>query len=177
MAEPERKRRLPLLQPGGPSSGGGERTAWQSALWGSGGTLLVFVPLAALAQSLVQSVLDSRLSGEDALATAAAFEQLAPGDRLLVRAVMVGAPLGALAIAALAGGVLVGRWGGRGGKREAALGGAGAGLLAALMGASAYLDQGQVLTWAVTTLLIVGVAAVAAIAGAALGLRWRRAAK
>ncbi len=136
--------------------------------------MLALLPLAALAQTAVRSMLDSRLpAGVDPLTTAAAFDALPAGEQLLLRGVMAGAPLAALVLAAGVGGLLVGRWGGRAGKREGALGGALAGLLAAAMGATAYLQHGEVLTWLVTSVVIVTVAALAAVGGTALGLRLR----
>jgi hypothetical protein len=97
------KRRLPVLkEPPGDDSDAPARPPWQWVGFGALGIVVVWLPLAA-----VTSVLVLRYGGPivPPLAQAALFA-------------------GGLALAAMAGGYLVGRWGTRGiGTREAALSG------------------------------------------------------
>jgi hypothetical protein len=114
------KRRLPVLKDGGASSDEPERTPWQWVGFGALAIFAVWVPLAWLSTLAAVRVAPDGSAG--ALAA-----------RSLVLAV-------GLAVSAVAGGYLVGRWGTAGvGVREAAL----AGFVAALVAiALAWLTIG-----------------------------------
>jgi hypothetical protein len=145
----ETKRRLPVLK--SPSDGEDDATArppWQWVGFGALAIFVVWTPLAFLT-TWFASTLDT--SGAPRLAS--------------IMVVTAG-----LAIAALAGGFLVGRWGASGvGIREAAL----AGLAAALMASG--LSLGAPGAWA-GALISVVVAVPFAALGGRVGLRRRRSA-
>ncbi len=147
----ETKRRLPLLkQPGDAGDGGGDeapvRPPWQWIGFGTVAIFVVWLPLAFLAGWVAVSL--GGLSTSPLLA----ISVLASG----------------LAVAALAGGVLVGRWGPDGvGVREASL----AGLAAALVATGLSLGSPGALAGAVPTAVVaVSFAAI----GGWMGLRMRR---
>jgi tRNA-(ms[2]io[6]A)-hydroxylase len=78
---------------------------------------------------------------------------------------------GGFALASFVSGFLVGRFGGKAGKREATVGGAAASALACLV--AALQLRGGVLTWAVILAIFVGIGAGSARLGGALGLSRR----
>jgi hypothetical protein len=144
----ETKRRLPVLKT--PAEGGDEespaRPPWQWVGFGALAIFVVWLPLAFLAGWLA-----FRLGG------------LADAPALSVAVLAAG-----LAIAAIAGGFLVGRWGPAGvGVREAAL----AGLSAALIASVLSLGSPGALAGAVVTMVV---AVPFAALGGWLGLRRRR---
>jgi hypothetical protein len=154
----EPKRRLPLLkEPSGSAGDDAEvpRAPWQWVAFGALAIVVVWVPLAWL------SVLAAaRIGGGAAVASAAA-----PAAAVIVQRTLVLAT--GLALAALAGGYLVGRWGHAGaGVREAAL----AGLVAAL---AATLLAWSTLGVSLGSLAIVVIAVPAAALGGRLGRRRR----
>jgi len=142
------KRRLPLLKT--PADGGGEddapeRPPWQWVGFGALAIFVVWLPLAFLA-----ALAATRLGGVE-------------GSPVFAVAVLASA----LAIAALAGGLLVGRWGAPGvGVREASL----AGLSTALVASA--LAWGTPGAWA-GGLTTIAVAVPCAALGGWLGLRRR----
>jgi len=140
----EPKRRLPVVK-APPEQTEEPRPPWQWVGFGALGIFVVWLPLAWLATVLV-----TRLGGlEDA-----------PVERALFFA-------GSLALASLAGGYLVGRWGTQGvGLREAAL----AGLAAAIIATA--LAWGAV-GFSVGALVTVVVAVPPAALGGRLGMRKR----
>jgi len=143
------KRRLPVLKT--PTEGGGddeapERPPWQWVGFGAVAIFAVWLPLAFLA-----ALAATRLGGVEAS---------------LVLALTVS--MSSLALAAVAGGFLVGRWGTAGvGVREAALAGLSAGLIAAVL---AWGGPGAGAGGLVTVVVAVPFAAL----GGWLGLRRRR---
>jgi hypothetical protein len=142
----ETKRRLPVLK--APSEADDEATArppWQWVGFGALGIFAVWLPLAFGAAWVASSL---NASGA---APIAGVVVLAAG----------------LAVAALAGGFLVGRWGGEGvGVREAAL----AGLAAAIIASALAFGAPGALWGALTTVLV---AVPFAALGGKLGLRRR----
>ncbi len=186
MADPD-KRRLPLLQPrpsgpedeqpsgpddeqpSGPDDG---RPSWQ---WVGIATVLVVVswlPLAMLAQ-LLRARAVSGLVADSPQAASEAIRALPSGQRMWLGFVMAVLPLLTVVAAGLVGGMLVGRYGGRAGKREATLGGmlaAAFGLLITIRGAG---GSGGLQAWTLPGLLIGLLVAVSAYGGAALGERLR----
>jgi hypothetical protein len=151
----EPKRRLPLLKSSGGGSEDGDsaplRPPWQWVGFGALAIFVVWVPLAWLT-----SLAAIRLGQ---------LGQPTPGVPLAVYSLL--ASSAGLAIAALAGGYLVGRWGTPGvGVREAAL----AGLAAALLATVLAWGSGPSFLGAVAT---VAIAVPPAALGGALGLRRR----
>lgn len=142
----EKKRHLPVLKtPSQEEEEAAARPPWQWVGFGSLAIVAVWLPLAYLA-----ALVASRMGGDGGARIAA-----------------VGVLAASLAIASLAGGFLVGRWGAaRVGVREAAL----AGLVAALVGAGIALGAPGALAGA---LLSVVVAVPSAALGGRLGLRRR----
>lgn len=133
------KRRLPLVpSEEAAADAGPARPSWQWIVFGAFGIFVVWLPVSALGARVARTTA--------ALAAASTL---------------------GLAVASLAGGLLLGRWGGPGiGVREGAL----AGLLAALV---AILGAGLELGFSPGSLLVGAVAIPLAAAGAALGLRRR----
>src|SRR4051812_17164655 len=114
------KRHLPILQPkpgAGDDGEGDDRPPWQWSVLGSATVLLVWVPLAYLGGLAARRAYDRYVPEGDEAAIRHAFETMSPGARLWLGALMVLLPLVAAAAAAFAGGVFVGRFGGRAGKR------------------------------------------------------------
>ena len=121
------KRRLPVLQtPAEADPDEPARPPWQWVGFGSVGIFVVWVPLSWGVTALV-----SRLGGLD--------------EAPVARALLFG---GSLAVAALSGGYLVGRWGTREvGVREAALAGFAAALIATMLAwGAAGLSPGALVT-------------------------------
>jgi hypothetical protein len=143
----ETKRRLPVLK--SPDESGEDapaRPPWQWVGFGALAIFAVWLPLAFLSAWIA-----SRLNQD--------------GGAPIVSVAVLGAGLG---LAALAGGFLVGRWGGvRVGVREAAL----AGLATALI-ASALAFGAPGAVWGALTTILVAVPFAAL--GGSLGLRRRR---
>jgi hypothetical protein len=129
------KKRLPVLR--APASGGGEddaeeRPGWQWVGFGTVGIFVVWLPLAFAAQWLSRGALAGYLS-ESPEATQAKLANLPRGEWARVVAWMVVPHVTSLAIAAWAGGYLVGRYGPKLGPREAAITGVAAGLVAVML--------------------------------------------
>ncbi len=165
------KRRLPVLQP---KEAGEERPPWQ---WiGIGGllTIALWLPLSMLAGVVAARIFARYVPGNDEASTLAAYEALPPGKRMLLGALMVVGPLVALSVAALTSGLVVGRFGGRAGKREAALGGLLAATLAVVASAPNMLVEAGALDWLLTSAVVLGVAALTGYLSGAGGEKLRR---
>ncbi len=137
------KRHLPIVsskaaptQAPGSDSGDDEppRPPWH---WIGFGVVAIFgawLPLAWLAARIVRGWLERRFptaaSAED---VSVAFAEMAPGERASLTAMLALPHLVALALAAFAGGYLVGRWGEGTTRREPALAGLFAGLVACVL--------------------------------------------
>jgi hypothetical protein len=144
----EPKRRLPVLKSTGGPEGDADpiRPPWQWVGFGALAIFVVWLPLAWLS-TLAALRLTHLAQGPAALYT------------LLVSSA-------GLAVAALAGGYLVGRWGATGvGVREAALAGLAAALVATLLAWTSGVSLGALVT--------VAIAVPAAALGGRLGLRHR----
>lgn len=141
------KRRLPVLKaPGGDDADAPSRAPWQWVAFGALAIFVAWLPLAFLATWGASSLHGSGAS---------------PVTSVVVLAV-------GLALAALAGGFLVGRWGAAGvGVREAALSG-----LASAVVASALAFGAPGAAWGAVVTVLVAVPFAAL--GGALGLRRRR---
>jgi hypothetical protein len=144
----EPKRRLPVLKDAGGDEGDAPRAPWQWVGFGALAIIAVWIPLSWL------TLLVAIRLGEPARPAAIAA-------RLLVLA-------GGLAVAALAGGYLLGRWGTAGvGTREAAL----AGLVVAVVATALAWGTGGAPLGSLATVVI---AVPPAALGARLGLRRRQ---
>lgn len=173
------KRRLPILQPKPASPSGGqspgdeepaaERPPWQWAVIGAVGILIAWIPLSMLAELLRQRAFEALLPMDDPAAVQEAVRQLTAGERLRLSLISVLGPAAALALASLAGGAMVGRFGSGAGKREATLAGVAAAALAAIAAAGQLIDTAGLVTWLMTSAVIVILAALSARLGAALG--------
>jgi MFS family permease len=160
MPDDKPKRRLPLA-PGmsAVEDDDAERPPWHWSAIGAVAILLAWLPLAYIVNGVLSRV----------LAGAADPASAPPG----VRAAMVALNLAAFAIACFAGGVLVGRYGGQAGKREAT--GAGFGVAAVAWALTAAIQaRSGLLTWSLLLLVLGAIAGGSARAGGALGLRLRK---
>jgi tRNA-(ms[2]io[6]A)-hydroxylase len=147
--EPDKKRRLPLLPKVEVAAEGDEdRPPWHWSAIGAVGVFVLWLPLAL--------VINGALAG--------------PRTEGAAPAILNGA---AFALAAFVSGFLVGRFGGRAGRREATLGGVAAAATAWIIAASQGA-RGPV-TWLLVLAILVGVGGGAARAGGALGVARRRA--
>jgi MFS family permease len=162
---PKPKKRLPVLQNEDEDDEAQDRPPWHWSAIGMIATFLAWLPLASIANALVARMLRSVDPAEDAALAAAAPAK--------VRAIMIGVNALCFALAALAGGYLVGRFGGRAGRREATL----SGLLAAVLAWGIAMAQSPVIEIVVWSLLLVVIGAIgagAAYLGGRVGLRRRQ---
>jgi hypothetical protein len=144
------KRRLPVLRPDGDDEP--VRSPWQWVGFGAAAIFVAWLPLSALAVKV---------------AARAGLGEQGSVDHARSGALVVASFCAALALGAILGGFLVGRWGGPGvGVREAAL----AGLVAAVVATMvSWVSFGP----APATLVVIAVAAPMAALGGTLGLRQR----
>jgi hypothetical protein len=152
MAKPYKLPVLPTDEESGPP-----RPAWQWVALGTFAVLVVWLPLAAIFQTLAARLVAHQIgalaSPEEATA---AIARLAPAGRVRVALALGGLQAAALAIAALLGGMLIGRWGGQAGVRHAALAGSCATGIAL---AVAVVRTGP--SWAALVALVIGTLAAA----------------
>ncbi len=159
-------RRLPVLQNASPDE---ERPAWHWVPIGVLFMISIWAPLAMVASwgsaHWVRRILGDLPPDELSMRLADA----SGADRFAIGFAVTVVPVLAFALACMAGGALVGRFGGRASAREAALGGA----LTALAGAGLTLLQGSA-TAAIASFLVLGPVGVgAAWVGGRLGWRLR----
>jgi MFS family permease len=165
VADPEQRRRLPVLQSNDEGKGGGgegeDRPPWHWSAIGAVATFVVWLPLAFLTAALLKGVLHGgdRIDPETA-------------SRAAVAAVIVLNAL-AFALGAFAAGLLVGRVGGKAGRREATVSGLAAAVIAWGYAAADGARSG-LLVWALLLALMAGLGAGSAYLGGRLGLRLRR---
>jgi hypothetical protein len=167
------KRHLPVLQ-NKPDDEGEERPPWQWSVLGGATVLLVWVPLAYLAALVAKRVYDRHVPDGDPEAMRRAIEAMPPSTRLWLGALVVLGPLVAAALASFAGGVLVGRFGGRAGKREALVGGLGAAAVSVLVSAPGIVESQGAGAWLFTAAFVMALAAIASWLGGRLGVRLRK---
>lgn len=136
-----------------------ERPAWQWVIIGASAIVVIWLPVAFVTALLSKRILEGAAGPE--------------GASLIRTLALPGMNLAVFALAALAGGALVGRFGGNAGPREATFAGlvtaASAWAMIALPGAGLGVIAGALLLG-----LLALVGALAARAGAALGLRARK---
>jgi len=136
MSDPDKKRRLPLISSQAPAEAPEEeRPPWHWSGIGAVATFLVWLPLAAIAAKLGAQM------AEDATAGGASMP-------LKTRVGIIGLQLAGFLISAFAGGFLVGRFGGKAGAREGAVGGFFAAALAWALAAASPLQGPTFATWA-----------------------------
>jgi tRNA-(ms[2]io[6]A)-hydroxylase len=166
MAAGDGKRRLPVLQPKSPEAEEAElRPPWHWVGIGALAILLALVPLLMLAQYLARLLVE-RITPPGQTPTPRAW--------LVMGIVLVTAQLLPLAVSALLGGLFVGRFGGRAGKKEATAAGLGVGVFAALFTLPSMVRDDKLLPWLLSSAVILSVAALCSRLGAALGLRSKR---
>lgn len=167
------KRRLPVLK--SEDDEGEPRPPWQWSVAGGIATLLAFVPLSMGGAALARHLYERHVPGSRPEEIQAAVESMTAKERMLLGALVVLGPIVALGLSSFAGGLLVGRFGGGAGKREAAV----SGLLAAALcsaftsGESLARPEGALL-WAFTSAVLLACAGIFGFLGGALGVRLRR---
>jgi MFS family permease len=155
--EPAPKRKLAVLQSSAGDDDGEERPPWHWVALGTVAIFIAWLPLAGLVNTLLRRMLD-RLG--DA------------GTPPSIQAAMVGLNVLAFVLAGAAGGFLVGRFGGRAGRREATA----SGVVVAAIAWAVAVAQGApagVLGWAMLLVVMATLGGGASCAGGRAGLRGR----
>ncbi|MRG96818.1 hypothetical protein [Polyangium spumosum] len=164
MNAPDKKRRLPLVQAGPPPDepDAEDRPPWHWSGIGAVATFLVWLPLAAIAAKLGARIVDQAELGvpvpEGARTAVPLSAQLA----------LIGLQLAGFLVATLSGGLLVGRFGGKAGPKEGAVGGFVAAALAWALAAAAPTPGPGAPIWAALLVLLGGLGAGCGF----LGARW-----
>jgi tRNA-(ms[2]io[6]A)-hydroxylase len=141
----DQKRRLPVLGSSPPDDvPDAERPAWHWSAIGAVAIFLVWLPLAAGAAALAARI----ASGDQGAAR--------PGAHLAIFALHAGG----FALACLAGGYFIGRFGGKAGRREASVSGLAAATVAWALGIAT-----TGLAWAPALVVLVLLASMGAVAG------------
>jgi tRNA-(ms[2]io[6]A)-hydroxylase len=146
-----------VLQPSAQEETDEERPPWHWAGLGTVAIFIVWLPLAGLASALLRRALEG--SSADA----------APRS---IQVPMVALHIAAFCAAGAAGGLLVGRFGGRAGLREATA----SGVIAAALAWTLAISQGALaggLGWAILLLVMATLGGAAAHAGGRAGLHRR----
>jgi len=182
MTEPAPKRRLPIVSnSGGGSAGAGaggggggadeeqDRPPWHWSVIGAAAIFLAWLPLTMLA-SYATAGLVAR-AGADVDPSAAAGADVPAHVPILIIAM----PTLAFGIASFAGGFMVGRYGGKAGRKEATVAGFIAAAVAwALAASQPVAGPGPgALAWVIILVTIAGLGAGVAYAGGRFGLRRR----
>lgn len=161
-------RRLPVLQQTAPEdSAAASRPPWQWCLVGAGLATTIWLPLAAVAAPLGASLAAHWLRVAPA-EVASGKVQLGPGQLALLAALSALPLIVCFGIAAAAAGALVGRFGGKAGKREAGI----AGVIAAFIVTSVAVVGGAGLSasgFAGAALVLAAVGGAAGYVGAGFG--------
>ncbi len=148
-------RRLPVLQNQAPEDeAAATRPPWHWALIGGGLIFTMWIPLAILAEWIARVLSAHLVDVGDPGAMARFNQQASPSQRAMLVIFVVGPVALSFVAACLAGGALVGRFGGRAGVREAAFGGVVAALASWVVAALA----GSLSPWllAVAALVVLG---------------------
>ncbi len=167
------KRRLPVLQP--KDDEGESRPPWQWTAIGGATTMLVLLPLAMATAWLARHTYGSYVHGATPAELQQSVEALTAGQRIWLSLLSVVAPLFSLAVASVAGGALVGRFGGAAGKREAALGAVLAAAVSSAIAARGFIAApGGAVLWLFTSVVMFVVSGAMGLLGGVAGLRLRR---
>ena len=173
MTEPAPKRRLPIVSSSGGNRSSGDdetqdRPPWHWSGIGTAAIFLVWLPLTMIA-GYAGSRFIARLGvGEEPSVAADA------GVRLQLQIVIATINIVALGIASFAGGFLVGRFGGKAGRKEAAVAGFFAAAVAWALAASQSVGSSAVaFDWALILATIAPFSAAVAYFGGRYGLRRR----
>ncbi|MCC6525169.1 MAG: hypothetical protein IT373_21125 [Polyangiaceae bacterium] len=176
MKDADGKHRLPVLKGASPAPDEPPpRPPWHWVVLGAVGTLLAWLPLAWVGGRVTEAVLTDAFAGATTAEDVAALvDGMSSSKKWLLYAVVVGMPGLALGFAAVLGGLLVGRFGGAAGKKEATLAGVAAALLASVVVARGLIDSNGFGVWLGTAGIIAVIAGASGHVGGALGLRLRR---
>lgn len=155
------KRHLEVLPP--KSEADDTRPAWHWVVIGAVGAFLFFVLGAQLSQAFAHHELARWTASAERSAARTAY----------LHGVVYGLPLVCLALSTWFGGLLVGRFGGRAGVREAVGSGLAAAGIVAMIAATSMWSAGEGAAWGLATLVLLGVGAGAAWRGGVRGLRRR----
>lgn len=167
------KRRLPVVQP--KEDEGEPRPPWHWSVIGGVATMLALVPLALGAAALARRTYEAYVPGSDPAEVQRSVAAMTGAQRLWLGVLVVVGPVVALAVSAFASGILVGRFGGEAGKKEAAVGGLlAAGVSSAIAARDLASQPGGIVAWAFSSAVLFAVAGIAAFFGGVLGLRLRR---
>jgi hypothetical protein len=167
----ESKRRLPVLKQTPEEEQGEEaRPPWHWAGFGAAATVAAWLPLLYVAEAAKRRLLDARFAGaasEEEVREA--IGALPTTEQAKTWALVIGLPIVGFVVGAMFGGYVVGRWGGdKAGVREAAV----AGALAALVIAVLSAVSGGGVSW--VYVVLIGVSAGTAALGGKVGVRRRR---
>lgn len=154
------RRRLPVIQAPPEDDEAQDRPAWHWSIIGLIAIFLAWLPLA----SLVNALFASSLRGAAAPSS---------GESGAARGAMFAANALCFGVAALAGGYLVGRFGGRAGRREAAVSGALTAALAWLI-ALTGAPPGSYVAWSPLLVAMTAIGGGSSYVGGRIGLRARR---
>jgi hypothetical protein len=161
-------RRLPVVQSSAPEDAAAEaRPAWQWVLIGGGLVFTIWLPLAMVALALGRWLASTRVELTDPEAVIRFETSASASERMVVSAMILVPIVVSLGVACMAGGALVGRFGGRSGLREALL----AGVVAACTAWVVALAAGALSPWPVAVVTGVSLPLLAAFF-AWLGGRW-----
>jgi len=157
------RKRLPVIQEPPDDDEAQDRPAWHWAGIGMIAIFLVWLPLASLVNALIARSIRGVEASPDAPSAASPEAQV----------VMVASNALCFVIAAIAGGYLVGRFGGRAGRREAAASGASAAAIAWSIAIAGSVKEGYAV-WFLLLLVMAVTGFGAAYVGGLVGLRGRR---
>lgn len=144
------KRRLPVVDTGRPDPSG-LRPAWQWIGIGVGVMFLFWMPLAYGAQLLARGYWARRLGEADPSKWAEAYERLEGGARLELQLTLGAAPAVAFVVAAVIGGLVLGRFDEASGLRDATIAGALVAVGAGMLAAATSVGVGSILAWLAAT--------------------------
>lgn len=173
MLKKDGKRRLHVLQPSDDGELAVQRPPWQWSVIAGAAAMIAWVPLAMLAGVINRRVAARLGPADDTEAFIKAWEALTPLQRIGFGAVQAGTQLLGFAVACLLGGMLVGRFSGAAGHREAMIAGFGAGAVGALAIGWPMIRSAGPSAWLINAAVLVAAGIVAARVGSGLGQRAR----